>query len=213
MPGSDDANIGDFSRPIAPKPAQGAGTSKTASELMASGATREALVSAETRLDEEASRDEAALKPMSSYEDKLKAAGLTKAEASEIVDAVLFKGFWAKDVKITSRVSARFRTRNARDSRRAAEMLEAQRWTLDSHYTEAMSRLILAASLEQFGSDKLLHVDPRKAKPEDVEKAFVERLAFVEGLADPALRLLLGKLWKFDNLVTVALEEGTVENF
>lgn len=175
--------------------------------------TKDALDAAEARLDEEASKDEEALKPMASFEDKLKAAGLTKAKAAEIVDAVLLKGHYAETIKVTSTVNVRLRTRNARDVRRAQELLEAQRFTLDSHYSEMWGRILLAASLEAFGKDKFEHPNPRKDTYEVVEKAFQDRLGYVDALPDPALRVLLAKLWKFDNQIAIALEEGTIENF
>ena len=200
MPTPDDLRIGDFSRPTVDPP-------KTASP------TKERLETLENQLDAEASKDEAALKPMASYEEKLKEAGLTKDKAAEIIDAVLLKGFYAEDIKVTSKVKVRLRTRNARDTKRAQEMLEAQRFTIDAHYTETWSRLLLAASLEQFGDDKFTHPSPRKEAFEVIEMAYQDRVAYVESLPDPALRVLFGKLWKFDNRVSVALEEGSIENF
>lgn len=201
MPGPDDVRIGDFTRPTVdpPKPT--------------TGQTKEKLEALEIQLDAEASKDEATLKPMASYEEKLKEAGLTREKAAEIIDAVLLKGFYAEDIKVTSKVKVRLRTRNARDTKRAQEILEAQRFTIDAHYSESWSRLLLAASLEQFGDDKFVHPNPRKDSYETTEKAFQERIAYVEGLPDPALRVLFGKLWKFDNRVSVALEEGSIENF
>lgn len=207
MPTTDDpARIGDFSRPPVDLPKKPAATPPPSP-------TKDALENAEARLDEEASKDEEALKPMLSFEEKLKTAGLTKAKAAEIVDAVLLKGHYAETVKITSTVNVRLRTRNARDIRRAQEILEAQRFTLDSHYSEMWGRILLAASLESFAKDTFTHPNPRKDKYEDIEKAFQERLAYVDALPDPALRVLLAKLWKFDNQVSIALEEGTIENF
>jgi len=200
MPGPDDVRIGDFSRSTVDLP-------KTESP------TKERLDKLDNQLEAEASKDEAALKPMASYEEKLKEAGLTKDKAAEIIDAVLLKGFYAEDIKVTSKIKVRLRTRNARDTKRAQEMLEAQRFTIDSHYTEMWSRVLLAASLEQFGEDKFVHPSVRKDSFEIVEKAFQDRIAYVESLPDPALRVLFGKLWKFDNRVSVALEEGSIENF
>jgi hypothetical protein len=205
MPTTDDpARIGDFSRPPVDPPKK---------PVVPPSPTKDALEAAESQLDEDTAKDEAALKPMVSFEEKLKAAGLTREKAAQIVDAVLLKGHYAEDVKITSTVKVRFRTRNARDTRRAQELLEAQRFTIDSHYTEMWGRILLAASLESFGKDVFAHPNPRKDKYEDIEKAFQERLAYVDALPDPALRVLLGKLWKFDNHVSIALEEGTIENF
>jgi hypothetical protein len=205
MPTTDDpARIGDFSRPPVDLPKKPAAPASP---------TKDALEAAETRLDEETSKDEEALKPMASFEEKLKAAGLTREKAAEIVDAVLLKGHYSENIKITSTVGMRLRTRNARDVKRVQEMLEAQRFTIDAHYSEAWGRLLLAASLEAFGKDKFDHPNPRKEAYDVIEKAFQERVAYVDALPDPALRVALGKLWKFDNRVAVALEEGTIENF
>lgn len=207
MPTTDDpARIGDFSRPPVDLP-------KKPAAAVPPSPTKDALEAAEARLDEETSKDEEALKPMASFEEKLKAAGLTREKAAEIVDAVLLKGFYSETIKVTSTVAVRLRTRNARDIRRIQEMLEAQRFTIDAHYSEAWSRLLLAASLEAFGKDTFTHPSPRKDKFEDIEKAFQDRVAYVDALPDPALRVLQAKLWKFDNRVAVALEEGTIENF
>jgi hypothetical protein len=202
MASTDDARIGDFSRPVIDPPKQ-----------PTTGQTKEKLDALDDQLDAEASKDEATLKPMASYAEKLKAAGLTRDQASEIIDAVLLKGFWAEDIKVTSKIKVRLRTRNARDTKRAQEILEAQRFTMDAHYSESWFRLLLAASLEQFGDDKFVHPNYRKDTYDAIEKAYQDRITYVEGLPDPALRVLFSKLSKFDNRVAVALEEGSIENF
>lgn len=205
MASTDDLRIGDFSRPTVDPPK--AGPAAPASP------TKDALDKAEARLEEAASKDEEALKPMAAFEEKLKAAGLTKEKAAEIVDAVLLQGYYSETIKITSNIFLKLRTRNARDIKRIQEMLEAQRFTLDSHYTEMWGRLLLAASIESFGKDKFDHPSPRKEAYDVVEKAFIERVNYIDSLPDPALRVLLQKLWKFDNRVSVAIEEGSIENF
>lgn len=199
MPASDDVRIGDFSRPVVDP----AGASPTKARLDA----------AEQRLEAEVTRDEALLKPKLAFEDALKEVGLTRDRAAAIVDAVLLKGTWSEEVKITSRIKARFRTRNARDTKRAQEILEAQRFTIDAHYSETLTRLLLAASLEQFGDEQLPHPPLRKTSEAEIEKAFQERIAYVDALPDPALRVLFRKLFEFDQRITVALAEGSIENF
>lgn len=201
---SDDVKIGDFSRPI---------TTPPKAPAVAPSPTRDALVAAETRLDDEAKRDEVALQPMASYEERLKQEGLSREKAAEIIDAVLLKGFYAEDIKVTSRIKVRLRTRNARDIKRVQEILEAQRFSIDAHYSEAWTRFLLAASLEQFGEDKFAHPNVRKEAYDVVEKAFQERVTYVDRLPDPAMRILFSKLFKFDRKVAAALEEGSIENF
>jgi hypothetical protein len=204
MADTDEVRIGDFSKPV---------VSRKPEEKGPASPTRDALVSAESRLDEEATRDEASLKPMERYAKALQEEGIDKAKAAEIVDSVLLKGAWAEDVKITSRITIRLRTRNARDTKRIHEILEAQRFTIDAHYHEAWLRFQLAASLEKLGNDSFTHPDPRKAAPDVVEKAFQDRVAYVDALPDPVLRIAMNKLLKFDRKITVVLEEGAIENF
>ena len=201
MATSDDLRIGDFSRPVVEASKPGASPEK------------ERLDALEGQLETATRKDEATLKPMASFADKLKEVGIDKAKAAEIIDAVLLKGFYAEDVKITTKIKARLRTRSARDTKRATEMLEAQRLTLDTHYNESLTRILLAASLEQFGDDKLPHPQGRKVSYEETEKAFQERIAYVDGMSDPAMRVMFIKLAKFDRMISTALEEGSIENF
>jgi hypothetical protein len=197
MSTSKDARIGDFSRPVVDAPP--------------ASPTKEAFVSAEESLGADARREEAALKPMQSYEERLKEIGVSREKAAQIIDAVLLKGFYAEDVQITKRVKARFRTRSSRDTKRAQEVIEAQRLTYDTHYNELLSRLLLSASLESFGEDKLPH--PRKVSSDELEKAFQERVSYIDNMADPALRILMQRLVKFDRMISAILEEGSIENF
>lgn len=193
-----DVRIGDFSRPVV--------------EPKAASPTKEAFEAMERKLEEDTQKDEASLKPMQSYEEKLREVGVTRDKAAEIVDSVLLKGFYAEDVQITKAIYARFRTRNARDTKRAQEMIESQRLTYEIHYNELLSRYLLAASLESFGQDRLKHAG-KGAKADDIEAAYRSRLAYVEDLSDPALRILFVKLSKFDNMIATVLKEGAIENF
>lgn len=206
MATSDDPRIGDFSRPLVARPKEGA-------PAPSASPAKERLDAAERQLADETKKDEEALKPMASYEERLKEAGIDKAKAAAIIDAVLLQGFYAEDIKITARIKARFRTRSSRDTKRAQEILDGQRFTFDTHYHEALTRILLAASLEQFGDEKLQHLPLRGTSADDYEKAFQSRLSYVDTMPDPAMRLLFKKLSKFDQMVSIALEEGSVENF
>jgi hypothetical protein len=201
MPTPDELRIGDFSKPVA-----------TRAPKVTESPAKQNLEAVESRLDTEAAQDEAALKPLQSYEDKLKEVGLTKSDAAKILDDVMMRGHYAEDVQVTPRFRARLRTRNARDTRRAQEILETQRLTYDSHYAESLSRILLASSLEVFGDERLPHPE-RRAPVAEVEDAFNNRMRFVESMPDPALRMMFKQLMNFDKKVAVALEEGAVENF
>lgn len=190
--------IGDFSKPLV--------------EGKKTGVTEAKLDAAEQRLEAEATQAEKAAAPLKSYEERLKEAGIAKDEAAKIVDDVLMKGSYSEEIPVTKRINVRFRTRLARDTQRIQEFLEVARPQYDNHYSEILGRYCLAASLEAFGHDRFEH--PKKdASRETIEKLFQDRLMFCENLADPVLRLLLVKLYKFDNKVRVALEEGAIENF
>lgn len=199
-----DVRIGDFSQPLRP-PAPGTSTAPVAT-------IKDGLDGVAQQLAAGMQQDEQALQPLVAYENRLRAANVTVTQAHEIIDAVLLQGFYSEDVTLTPTIHARFRTRSARDTKRAQEMLETQRLTYDIHYAEIMARYLLAASLESLGTTRLPH-SARTAKAEEVEQAYQTRLKFVEELADPALRLLLQKLSKFDQRVNTVLEEGAIENF
>jgi len=197
----DEVKIGDFSKPLVPP--RPAGTS---------GSTKEVLETAEKKLDAEATAVEAELRPMASYEERLKEVGVTREEAAKIVNAIMTKGFYSEEIPLTKTLKARFRTRSKKDTSRAQTYVETQRPMYDAHYADLMTHQLLAASLEQFGTDKFEHPD-RKASSETVEKLFTDRFVYVETLADPAYRLLANKLAIFDRKISTVLEEGTVENF
>lgn len=206
MPGKDDPiAIGNFDKPFVDPPTSGAGATASPTEA--------AFKNAEGRLDTEVRKDEENLQPLQTYADRLKEAGIDLVKAAKIVDEVLLKGFYADDIQVTKTVKMRLRTRSARDTRRIQDILEAEAPKFDHHYRETMTRLLLAASLEKFGNDKLPHPD-KSTKTEDIEKMFQERIAYIDNqVSDPALRIMFAKLWKFDQMVTIALEEGAIENF
>jgi hypothetical protein len=189
--------IGDFTRPIIPRK---------------ESTTHEKLEKAEATIANEAAKAEENLKPMASFEERLKKVGVTRAEAATIVDNVLMKGFHSDPFTLTSRMMGRFRTREYRDTMRLHTVLEVQRPSFNTHYQELVFKHSLAASLEQLGSRKF-EFPSSSASDDVVEKAFDERLKFVESLPDLTTRLLYDKLSKFDEKMRTCLEEGTIENF
>lgn len=203
----DEVRIGDFSQPLVSPKSEASGT--PGKESSPAKARYEAV---EKQLEEQADKVEAALRPQQSYEEKLKAIDVTRETAARIVDDVLFKGFYAEEVTVTPRVKCVLRTRSYRDSERIQSYLETARPVYELHYNEVVMKWTLAASLVSFGKDAFAHPD-RTAKASDVEAAFQQRLSYIEGLAEPAVRLLYAKLYKFDEKIRVVLEEGAVENF
>jgi hypothetical protein len=205
----DEVKIGDFSKRVAeqlpagaPKPALDKGVSPEADRFEA----------VEKRLDVQAQETEEALHPKISYEELLKANGITKEEAAKIVDDVLFKGVYTEEVPVSKRVKAAFRTRNARDTIRTMQYLEVAKPIYENHFNEIVATYTLAASLERLGRDAFDF--PKKDAPTDkIEEAFQNRVSYVSGLPDPVLRLLYLKLGKFDEKIRVVLSEGAIENF
>lgn len=203
----DEVKIGDFSEPlVAPK------KSLTPGAPSGKSPTSERLDAAEEHLGKEAAHVEKSLKPIESYEDRLKAAGIARDKAAAIVDNVLMKGSHTETYPITSRVKLRLRTRTARDTKRIQDFLEVARPAYEPHYNEILWRMSLAASLESLGTDTFQHPS-RNSTEKEVEELFQERVRYVDTLPDPTLRLLISKLFKFDEMIRVVLEEGAIENF
>ena len=206
----DEVKIGDFSKPVT-KAVTAAGAPKPAVDVSASPeADRFAAV--ETRLEAQAQETEEALHPKISYEELLKANGITKEEAAKIVDDVLFKGYYSEEISVSKRVKVSLRMRQARDTIRTMQHLEVAKPLYENHFNEVVATYSLAASLERLGRDAF-DFPPKDASIEKVEEAFQNRLVYISGLPDPVLHLLFQKLGKFDDKVRVVLMEGTIENF
>lgn len=199
----DDFTIGDFKTPLIPP--------KANAPAPQGSPAQERLEGAEQQLEGKAKAAEKELAPLQAYEERLKDLGVTREEAANIIDSVLLKGAYAEDIKLTASVKMRLRTRTAKDIRRIQEYLEVAKPLYDNHYQEILNRMCLAASLERFGADTMAFVG-KGAKAEDYEKAFQDRLAYIEALPDPTLRLLFSKLYRFDTKIRVVLEEGAIEN-
>lgn len=205
----DETRIGDFKRPLVdPAPA----TTVAIDNPALSGRSAEALEAKEKALSAEASRDEAALQPLAEYEKQLAALGISKAKATEIVDAILTQGFYSEAYPITRKISVAFRTRGRRDVTRAQGMIEARKLSYDVHYADAIQMYLVAASLERFGSHALQHPAPG-ASVDEIEKAYASRLSYVDGLGEPAFEIIRAKWFKFDQMILAVVKEGSIENF
>jgi len=207
----DEMKIGDFSKTLVPPPKPGPAPTPAPTPAGASPES-DRLVATEKILASEAAETEEALQPKVDYEEQLKAQKISLATAAKVVDDVLFKGHYTEEFPVSSRVKVVFRTRQARDTARTLMYLEVAKPLYENHFNEVVSKYSLAGSLEQLGTTKF-KFPAADASDGDIEKAFSTRLAFVEGLPDPVLRLLLVKLNKFDEKIRVILQEGAIENF
>jgi hypothetical protein len=192
----EETQIGDFSRPLVRRDVP----------------TTDKLETAESKLAAEAKRVEESLKPLTTYEDQLKAIGVTKEQSAEIVDAVLMQGYYGETFQVTSKLKGRFRSREYRDTLRMQRYLEMESPKMQVVYDEIRYRYMLAASLEQFGQHRFDFPD-RKTTADEVEKLFENRMTFVQNLPEATVTILFTKLEKFNRKVFIVTQEGAIENF
>jgi hypothetical protein len=204
----DPVSIGNFDKPVVSRPGPG-------EPAVSASPTEAVLKGAEARLDADAKKDEEALQPMETYADRLKDVGLDATKAAKILDEILLKGFYVHTYPITKTLSVQLRTRSSRDTKRIQEILDREKPAFDHHYHESLTRMLLACSLQKLGETPLSHPEKGKKTPnDDIEQMFQDRINYVDNqVPDPLLRVLFQKLWKFDRMITVALEEGAIENF
>lgn len=204
----DDVKIGDFSKPVTP-PKKAPASAAQAAQPSPADARLEAQ---EAALDKEAEQAEKTLSPLQAYEKRLKEIGVTREQAAEMVDTLLTQGYWSEEVPVTQRLKVRLRTRKYRDTERLRNYIEVIQPKFPDYYNDILFKYSLAASIERFGKQVFSHPGKNESK-EVVENAFQERLAFVDDMEEPMLRVLYGKLQKFDDKVRVVFEEGAIENF
>jgi len=164
-------------------------------------------------------KDEAPATAVERWRKNLADVRLTEAEAEAILDDVLTKGYWAKSYSLLrGRVQVTFRTRDVYHQRRVANAVDQFRLPTPDKTAAVYVSYNLAGSLAAidargFPAKALNHPDPYRAKPEEIETAFNERLAYVEKLPGPLLGALTQALGHFETLVNAALSEGAPEGF
>lgn len=156
--------------------------------------------------------------PAERWADNLRAAKLTEADANAILDAVLARGHYAREYKIFhGRLTATLRTRDGYALNRVAGAVDRLRNPVEAVVQQTVFHLNLAGSIVRFkpaGKPDVALPHPSPNEQADViEKAFLERLAFVDGLAGPVLNQLYQCLAHFDMIVAAATSEGAAENF
>lgn len=135
------------------------------------------------------------------YEQKIKNHGLTMDGALDIVNAILDNGYYEKEYKVTPRWTVLFRTRNTTDQDRVLRRIEEANPQFPATVTQILAKYNLAASMMRFKN-----VDFGK-------KDFEDRMKFVLNLPEVVLRVLTGKLARFDQLMLDVLDEGAIQNF
>lgn len=163
-------------------------------------------------LKKEESEIKAALKPMEAHEAALKEVGVTKEQASEIIDSILLQGYYQERFKITNKISGVFRSRVYADTERLQSWMEATRPAYEATIQETTFRYLLAASISEFNGEKFLF--PKKEDTlEEADRLFNIRLRYIRAMPDALVSLLYQKLSKFDQKLAVCLQTGAIANF
>ena len=142
------------------------------------------------------------------YEDTLSEYAIPLQKAHAVVDSMLEKGYYDEVVPVTKNTVATFRTRAHADYVRYLRALELYNPKYVEEQQEIQIRYFLAASLVSFKG-----IVFRQESDEDPEKFFDRKLTWVETQAEPLIRLLATKLYKFDQQIQTIMSEGIVENF
>jgi len=143
------------------------------------------------------------LSPGERWERLIKEAGIDRAEAIGILDAVLDKGYYEEYVYLRGK-RARLRTRTYEDHIRLQDALEFRRPTMKLSQEEMITRYNLAASLFEWNGEKF---------PHDTEEQFEALLKKIVKFPGPLFSLLSRELAKFDQKIMVIFSEGAPENF
>jgi hypothetical protein len=151
--------------------------------------------------------------PIERWRDAIEAAGITEEEADKVLDAVLAQGYYEKAYKVfRGRLTVVLRSRDSAALQRVSDALDAVRTNDLRVHTQTMNRYNLAASLVRYQDKVFKHPAPN-ADPVERERAFSDRLSFIDSIPAPVLLQLYAVLGKFDSIVFAALSEGAEMGF
>lgn len=157
--------------------------------------------------------DSAKKSPTERWRDALESANLSEAEADQILDSVLATGSYEKSYKIfRGRLTITLRSRDSASLQRVSDALDAVKTNDSRVHMQTMNRYNLAASIIRYQDKVFKHPAP-STDSSDREKAFYDRLAFIDTIPAPVLVQLYSVLGKFDSIVYAALSEGAEMGF
>jgi hypothetical protein len=157
--------------------------------------------------------DGAKKSPMERWREAISAAELSEEEADKILDSVLSTGHYEKSYKIfRGKLAVTLRSRDSASLQRVSDALDSVRTNDVRVHTQTMNRYNLAASLVRYQDRQFKH-PPSTGDLTDRDRAFAERLAFVDSIPAPILLQLYALLSKFDNAVFASLSEGAELGF
>ena len=150
--------------------------------------------------------------PIKPYKERLADAGISLEYARNVLSHLIDSGGqYAEDVRLSPRTTVRFRTRQFADTMRTYAAIERETPRYADTTDSIQLRYMLAASLEAYGEKTFRF--PRTTDTSELDDAFGERLAFVQGLSDFAVRVLAREFSKFDQKIALILSDGAVEAF
>jgi len=147
------------------------------------------------------------------YLEGLKKVELSVDRARALMDEMLEKGYctethnWRQNTKVV------IRTRNYQDTLRTQRYLEVESPTYAANVDEIIMRYNTAASLVQYGDHAFEHPEDTEASDEKVERAFDQRLKFVERLPNVVMGKLSTLVHNMDVRVAAVFAEGAPEDF
>lgn len=148
------------------------------------------------------------------WEERVKAAGLSEDQAHLILTEILTKGYFERTFTVYGRVPVVLRTRDAYARRRLLEIYDQYRIADPNVQRELYLRVALAGSIVKFANVTYAHVDLNERDPAKVDEAFTARLHAVDRLPDPVLEETLYPLVsRFDAWVYAALSNGAPSGF
>lgn len=151
--------------------------------------------------------------PMERWREAIAEVELSEEDADKILDSVLANGFHEKSYKIfRGKLTVALRSRDSAAIQRVSDALDSVRTNDPRVHTQTMNRFNLAASLTRY-QDKAFKHAAANADPGDRDKAFYERLAFVDTIPAPVIVQLYAVLDKFDRITFAALSEGAQLGF
>ena len=147
------------------------------------------------------------------WEEKVKEAGLTEAQARGILREVMARGFYEREfTALGGEVRFTFRSRDGFTRNRLAEARDTIRSNDVRVHTQVEFRTLLAGSLVAYNGTALKFADP--ADTAAMYEANAARVAFIDSkIPDPVLNIMMTRLGDFDKWVYAAMWDGAVTAF
>lgn len=148
----------------------------------------------------------------SAWEEQLKDANISKAEAARVLDSILVRGVYEETYKYGSTVF-KLRTRNASDADRVIEMLQEFEPRTSVALQHLVTRINLASSLSSY-SDTVFSFSPHNDNNRAVlDQEFNSRYLFISNIPQPVFFAMTQVLEKFDKKVALCCDPRSLENF